>query len=101
MPIDDPIKYVAKIATKAGISQTTQNRAIKILEKAKEQKAVVGKAPIGMAASALYVASMMNPDEKKTTQKALAEAAGVTEVTIRNRYKGLTKNLGVDYLSDL
>jgi transcription initiation factor TFIIB len=29
------------------------------------------------------------------TQKDVAEAAGVTEVTIRNRYKGLRSALGI------
>jgi len=28
------------------------------------------------------------------TQKEIAEAAGVTEVTVRNRYKGLRADLG-------
>jgi len=42
---------------------------------------------MGLAASALYVASVM--ENESITQKDLAEAAGVTEVTIRNRYRGL------------
>ncbi|MFB5608323.1 MAG: transcription initiation factor IIB, partial [Candidatus Nitrosomaritimum yanchengensis] len=39
------------------------------------------------AATALYVACVTNGENK--TQRDVAEAAGVTEVTIRNRYKGL------------
>jgi transcription initiation factor TFIIB len=42
---------------------------------------------MGLAASALYLACVKN--EVSITQRDLAEAAGVTEVTIRNRYKGL------------
>ena len=42
---------------------------------------------MGLAAAALYVACVRNGENK--TQRDVAEAAGVTEVTIRNRYKGL------------
>jgi transcription initiation factor TFIIB len=51
-----------------------------------------GKDPMGFAASALYVACTLENDGK--TQRDIAEAAGVTEVTIRNRYKGLRAALG-------
>ena len=42
---------------------------------------------MGLAAVALYVACVLEGENK--TQKDVAEAAGVTKVTIRNRYKGL------------
>ena len=48
---------------------------------------------MGLAAAALYVACVMNGENK--TQKDVAEAAGVTEVTIRNRYKGLKSSLNI------
>jgi transcription initiation factor TFIIB len=32
---------------------------------------------------------------EKKTQKDIAEAAGVTEVTVRNRYKTLRRQLGL------
>jgi transcription initiation factor TFIIIB Brf1 subunit/transcription initiation factor TFIIB len=52
---------------------------------------LVGKGPTGMAAAALYIASIMNG--KTITQRELAKAADVTEVTVRNRYKGLDNAL--------
>jgi transcription initiation factor TFIIB len=42
---------------------------------------------MGLAAATLYVACVL--DGVKRTQKKIAEAANVTEVTVRNRYKGL------------
>ena len=91
MPVDDPMKYVSKIASKTGLSQKTQNLATDLLQKAKKINAVVGKGPMGLAAAALYIASIINI--QKITQKELADAAGVTEVTVRNRYKKLAKDL--------
>jgi transcription initiation factor TFIIB len=93
MPIDEPVKYVSKIASGARLDQKTQNLAMALLQKAKQWKAVVGKDPSGIAAAALYIASIMNGE--KRTQKALANAAEVTEVTVRNRYKKLVKDLGL------
>ena len=49
---------------------------------------------MGMAAAALYIACVQN--NEKITQKDVAEAAGVTEVTVRNRYKALRKQLNLE-----
>ncbi len=87
MPVVDPIKCVARIASKAELSEKTKREAVKILKTAEENKISAGKDPMGLAAAALYVACVTNGENK--TQRDVAEAAGVTEVTIRNRYKGL------------
>ena len=55
--------------------------------------ALVGKSPRGVAAAALYIATIMN--KEKNTQKEFAKAAEVTEVTVRNRYKRLIKDLSL------
>ncbi len=87
MPVVDPMKCVARIASKASLSEKTKRKALAILKDAEEIKISAGKDPMGLAAAALYVACVLNGENK--TQKDVAEAAGVTEVTIRNRYKGL------------
>jgi len=94
MPIADPLTYVSKIAERTGISGQTQGAAIRILREAKSKHAASGKDPMGLAAAALYIACLQN-DEKKT-QKDIAEAGGVTEVTVRNRYKSLKRRLGLE-----
>lgn len=94
MPIANPLTYVSKIAEKTGISGTTQGIAIKLLAEAKRKRASAGKDPMGLAAAALYIACLMKAEKK--TQKDIAEAAGVTEVTVRNRYKTLKKQLGIE-----
>jgi transcription initiation factor TFIIB len=55
----------------------------------------------GLAATALYLASTMTPEEgSQVTQREIAEAAAVTEVTIRNRYKGLKMALKIQEPTD-
>jgi len=94
MPIADPMTYVSKIAERTGISGQTQGLAIKIIRDAKKRRAASGKDPMGLAAAALYIACLQSNEKK--TQKDIAEAAGVTEVTVRNRYKSLKRQLNLE-----
>ena len=94
MPIADPLTYVSKIAERTGISGRTQGIAIGILREARKRRAAAGKDPMGLAAASLYIACLKNNEKK--TQKDIAEAAGVTEVTVRNRYKTLKKQLNLE-----
>ena len=93
MPVVDPAKCVSRIASKAGLQERTKRRALEILRRADETRTSAGKDPMGLAAAALYVACVLENDTK--TQKDVAEAASVTEVTIRNRYKGLKAVLNI------
>ena len=94
MPIADPLTYVSKIAEKNGVSGKAQGAAIAILREARRKRAAAGKDPMGLAAAALYIACLQHNEKK--TQKDIAEAAGVTEVTVRNRYKALKKQLNLE-----
>jgi transcription initiation factor TFIIB len=94
MPFPDSLTYVSKIAERTGISGRSQGIAIRILREARDKRAAAGKDPMGLAAAALYIACLQN--NEKTTQKDIAEAAGVTEVTVRNRYKTLKRQLKLE-----
>jgi transcription initiation factor TFIIB len=91
MPLADPMKCLSRIASKTGLTERTRRRALGILKGTIESRTSAGKDPMGLAAAALYVACVLEGEDK--TQKDVAEAAGVTEVTIRNRYKGLKTEL--------
>ena len=93
MPVPDPVRSVSRIASRAGVKEKTKRRALEILVKAHEKEVVAGKDPMGLAAAALYVASTLEGDGK--TQKDIADSASITEVTLRNRYKGLRSALGI------
>jgi transcription initiation factor TFIIB len=93
MPVVDPINCMSRIASKAELSEKVKRRALTILKSAKELEITAGKDPMGLAAAALYLSCVLNGES--TTQKVIALAAGVTEVTIRNRYKGLKDSLNI------
>jgi transcription initiation factor TFIIB len=87
MPIDDPMKFVSGIASKLKIRRDTERYAVDLLKRARERQGLSGKDPRGIAAAALYMACVENDD--KRIQKDVAAAAGTTEVTLRNRLRGL------------
>jgi transcription initiation factor TFIIB len=92
MPVADAAKNVTRIASQVGMTEKAVRRAIEIVRLTEEKEISAGKAPMGLAASALYLAGVL--EGEVATQKEIAEAAGVTEVTVRNRYKGLRTSLG-------
>ncbi len=94
MPVSDPLTYVSKIAEKTRISGKTQGVAIAVLRDARKKRCSAGKDPMGLAAAALYIACLQSTE--KITQKDIAEASGVTEVTVRNRYKALVNQLHIE-----
>lgn len=93
MIVDKPSIHIKTIANKLNLSQPTQELAWQILKTAQEKRLTSGKGPSGMAAATLYIACILN-DEKRT-QGEIAKVAGVTDVTIRNRYKDLMKSLEI------
>ena len=93
MPVVNPIICTSRIASEAGLSEKVKRRALTILKDAHEMEITAGKDPMGLAAAALYLSCVLNGEN--TTQKVIAMAAGVTEVTIRNRYKGLRESLKI------
>jgi transcription initiation factor TFIIB len=89
-----PKDYISRFASILHLSPKVQNGALKILKKADISELTSGRGPAGIAAAALYVSALLN-DEKKT-QREVADVAGITEVTIRNRYKELIERLKLE-----
>jgi transcription initiation factor TFIIB len=91
IPQQDPMKCIAKVASKAKLSEKTRRQAAQIMSSVTREEISAGKDPMGLAASVLYLSSIKNGET--ITQSNIAEAAGVTEVTVRNRAKELRNKL--------
>jgi transcription initiation factor TFIIB len=87
VPSMDLMKCIAKIANKAKLGEKTQRMAMFTMNDLINKEIAAGKDPMGLAATVLYLSCLTNGEA--TTQKEIAEAAGVTEVTIRTRFKDL------------
>ena len=91
LPPTSPADYIPRFASEIGLSNEAQSKAISIVENATEKGLTSGKGPTGIAAAALYISSVLLGERK--TQHEIADITGVTEVTIRNRYKELSEQL--------
>ncbi len=91
MPVVNPIQCLARISSRLEVTEKAKRYAAKLLKINQENKESAGKDPMGLAAAALYLSCVKNGEI--VTQRDVAEAAYVTEVTIRNRCKGLKELL--------
>lgn len=86
VPTTQPRDLVPRIASQLDLPEAVQARALPTIGEA-EDEAIVGKNPAGVAAAALYLAALETP--YRVTQDEVADAAGVTAVTIRARIRDL------------
>ncbi|MEM3094675.1 MAG: transcription initiation factor IIB [Nitrososphaera sp.] len=94
VPMIDHARYIIRIANRLELDERTKRKALELIEQARKKDLLAGRDPIGMAASILY---LVNLEEKSyRTQADIAKAAGVTEVTVRNRSKELRNRLDMD-----
>ncbi len=89
-----PIDYIPRFASELGLSGEVQSKAIELLKEAQARGLTSGRGPTGVAAAAIYIASVLCGERR--TQRDVADVARVTEVTVRNRYKELCEKLGLD-----
>ncbi len=92
-PTTDPIFLVPRYIAELGLDAETENLTVKILRSFIAKYSTSGKDPKGLCAGALYIVCKMK--NKKTSQKEIATLVGVTEVTLRSRYKELIKKLNI------
>jgi transcription initiation factor TFIIB len=91
IPVVNPMKCVGRVASRLSISEKTKHHALSMMEEVVNKNITAGKEPMGLAATVLYASSIKT--DEKIPQKDIAAASGVTEVTIRNRFKDLKKRL--------
>jgi len=89
--VSSPTNFIPRFCAELNLSGRTQNRAAELLKLATKFRITAGKAPTGLAGAALYVAAIQEGERR--TQKEISHTAGVTEATIRNRYKELVNHL--------
>ncbi|MHB8360410.1 MAG: transcription initiation factor IIB [Thermoplasmataceae archaeon] len=88
-----PFSYIAQFCNKLELDKQAIMQSEEIVRKSIEVGISSGKGPTGVAAASIYIASVLVG--KPRTQKEIAKVSGVTEVTIRNRYKEISKVLNI------
>jgi len=89
-----PEDYISRFCSELKLGGEVQAKAMEILADAAKKELTSGRGPTGVAGAAIYISSILC--NSRRTQREVADVAGVTEVTIRNRYKELTERLGIE-----
>jgi transcription initiation factor TFIIB len=92
MPLIDPIGCLVKLANKIHVDEKIKRYALGYLKQIIDSNISAGKDPMSIAATALYLTCLQYGDERKT-QRYFAEAAGISDVTIRNRRQELQNKI--------
>lgn len=82
-----PIEFIERISSEVTVSEKTRRDARKILQFSQKRGITSGKHPMSMAAAAVYLA--IRDNREKVSQTRIAQASGISAVTIRNRVKEL------------
>jgi len=93
VPSTDPISLIPRFIAELGLNANDEKTTIKILRTFMANFSTSGKDPKGLCAGSLYLVSKVH--DKKISQKEIANLVGVTEVTLRSRYKELVKKLKI------
>jgi transcription initiation factor TFIIB len=94
IPLVDPMKCITMISNKVNVSEKIKHHAMNIMnDDITKSQISAGKNPLGLAASILYLSCLSN--NSSINQTVFAQAAGVTEVTIRNLCKNLKSKLNL------
>jgi transcription initiation factor TFIIB len=94
IPIIDPIKCIVKVGNKASLNEKTKRQAIDVMNKITKSEISAGKNPMGLAATVLYIACLKTGVNIR--QADIAYAAGISEVTLRNRIKDLKERFNLN-----
>lgn len=89
----DTAAFIVKIANNMNLKEKTKRDALEILKKSENERITAGKHPVAQAAASLYLSCIFNGE--KISQKKFSEAAGVSDVTIRNRAALIKKTLNL------
>jgi transcription initiation factor TFIIB len=87
IPLIEPSAYITRIANKAGISEKNKRIALTLMKEITKNEISAGKNPIALAATVLYISCRASKENQ--TQMKIASAAGITDISIRKRFKDL------------
>jgi transcription initiation factor TFIIB len=93
----DPVSLIPRYCADLDLGIEIEKESMKVLNKFIENTSISGKDPKGLCAGAIYLITKLR--NVKVSQKDISRVIGVTEVTLRSRYKELLKNVSFSFAS--
>src|SRR2546422_3507052 len=85
VPPAKPADYVSRFCSELGLGAPVRQQALRILRDIDDEDGSLSLSPVGTSAAAIYLASLACGERRP--QKLVAKVAGVSEVTLRNRFR--------------
>jgi transcription initiation factor TFIIB len=92
-PSTNPVSLIPKYMSDLGLDSEIEQLTTKILNTYRKRFSISGKDPKGLCAGAIYLACKLK--NKEVTQQQIVQVVGITEVTLRSRYKDLRNKLNI------
>ena len=96
LPPIDAADFVPYFCAKLNLNKAIENKAIEIIKEAKKANVSENRRTASIAAAAIYIAAILCGDHRP--QKEIADALGMTEMTIRNVYKEMAEQLDIEVI---
>lgn len=91
----DPVSLIPRYCADLNLEIDVEKEASRMLKNFISKSFICGKDPKGLCAGAIYLVAKLR--NKKISQKEISQIIGVTEVTLRSRYKELLKNISFNF----
>lgn len=85
VPPARPSEYVSRFCSELGLSPNVRRHALRIIREIEQSDRSLSLSPVGTAAAGIYLAAIASGERRP--QKVVAKVAGVSEVTLRNRFR--------------
>ena len=93
MKPSNPVDFIGRFSSELKLDALIQTKSVKLIEKMQKEGLTSGKNPISLAATAIYIVSLM--EGTKVKQIDLAKVSGITETTLRSRTKEMVTKLKI------
>jgi len=94
-PHIDPVALIPRYCADLGLDIHIEKEAIKVLKNFIANTSICGKDPKGLCAGSIYLVAKLK--NKKISQKDISKVIGVTEVTLRSRYKEFLQHISFNF----
>ncbi len=94
-PHIDPVSLIPRYCADLGLGINVEKEAIKVLANFIKNTSICGKDPKGLCAGSIYLVAKLK--NRKVSQKDISKVIGVTEVTLRSRYKEFLQNISFNF----
>ncbi|MFX1457343.1 MAG: transcription initiation factor IIB family protein [Promethearchaeota archaeon] len=95
----DPVALIPRYCADLGLGIHIEQVAVKVLKNFIENTSICGKDPKGLCAGSIYLVSKLK--NQKVSQKDISRVIGVTEVTLRSRYKEFLQHISFNFHTNL